>query len=191
MAEADSSGPSPPVSQSTHDSSKEPTEIAELNLSDTSVAEQNQTADLHIPQGEADDAPHTSNGQEWLDGTESAKLDKDLPVMGSTSESHSEASVHQSDWSPGGVTGNTSLSRSLSDSMDSGHLEWTLLSLPGELLLQIFDYLDPREVIRELSLVCKAIHAVVSKNLEWKVRFRKRWKGTYPIVPGTGNFHLA
>lgn len=62
---------------------------------------------------------------------------------------------------------------------------WTLLSLPGELLLKVFDFLDARLVIREVGPVCKMFHQIVSDNLEWKVRFKKRWRGVYPVVPGT------
>ncbi|XP_795417.3 F-box/WD repeat-containing protein 9 [Strongylocentrotus purpuratus] len=60
---------------------------------------------------------------------------------------------------------------------------WTLLSLPGELLLKVFDFLDARLVIREVGPVCKMFHEIVSDNLEWKVRFKKRWRGVYPVVP--------
>ncbi|XP_054764212.2 F-box/WD repeat-containing protein 9-like [Lytechinus pictus] len=69
-------------------------------------------------------------------------------------------------------------------SLDSEQREhWTLLSLPRELLLNIFDFLDARLVIREVGLVCKMLHEIVSDNLEWKVRFKKRWRGIYPVVP--------
>nr|XP_054765105.1 uncharacterized protein LOC129271872 [Lytechinus pictus] len=86
-------------------------------------------------------------------------------------ETEGEDSVVVTDWS-------------ITFDVDSEQREhWTLLSLPRELLLKIFDFLDARLVIREVGVVCKMLHEIVSDNLEWKVRFKKRWRGIYPVVP--------
>ena len=161
MADADNDSSSASTAQSQHllNTSEAQTET----LTDSDPAPQNLAADIHIPQDEETSPLSKDEKQPNLQDSEASNKEHN-------SGSHSETSLHSS--------------QSLSTSLDEDHSEWTLLSLPGELLLEIFDYLDARQVIRELSLVCKAIHSVVSKNLEWKVRFRKRCKGTYPVVPG-------
>ncbi|XP_072173221.1 F-box/WD repeat-containing protein 9-like [Diadema setosum] len=90
-------------------------------------------------------------------------------------------SAHSLDLS---VNGDLEVQKNASfSSTDCENGQLTLLSLPGELLLSIFDYLDARQVICELGLVCKELHAIVADNLEWKVRCMKRFHGAYPIVP--------
>lgn len=52
---------------------------------------------------------------------------------------------------------------------------WSLATLPPELLLVIFSYLDARFTLRVLTCVCRLFHNLLSPESSWKTRFGKRW----------------
>lgn len=51
----------------------------------------------------------------------------------------------------------------------------SLATLPPELILVIFSYLDARFTLRVLACVCRLFHNLLSPESSWKTRFGKRW----------------
>lgn len=51
----------------------------------------------------------------------------------------------------------------------------SLATLPPELILVIFSYLDARFALNILTGVCKLFHYLLSPESSWKTRFGKRW----------------
>lgn len=51
----------------------------------------------------------------------------------------------------------------------------SLATLPPELILVIFSYLDARFTLRVLTCVCRLFHNLLSPESSWKTRFGKRW----------------
>ena len=51
----------------------------------------------------------------------------------------------------------------------------SLATLPPELILVIFSYLDARFSLRVLTCVCRLFHDLLSSESCWKTRFGKRW----------------
>ena len=51
----------------------------------------------------------------------------------------------------------------------------SLMTLPPELILVIFSYLDARFTLRVLTCVCRLFHNLLSPESSWKTRFGKTW----------------
>ena len=51
----------------------------------------------------------------------------------------------------------------------------SLATLPPELILVIFSYLDARFTLQVLACVCRLFHNLLSPESSWKTRFGKRW----------------
>ena len=51
----------------------------------------------------------------------------------------------------------------------------TLTSLPPELVLLIFSYLDARFTLKVVCCVCKLFYHLLETESSWKSRFSKRW----------------
>lgn len=51
----------------------------------------------------------------------------------------------------------------------------SLATLPPELILVIFSYLDARFTLRVLTCVCRLFCNLLSPESSWKTRFGKRW----------------
>ena len=51
----------------------------------------------------------------------------------------------------------------------------SLVTLPPELILVIFSYLDARFTLRVLTCVCRLFHDLLSPESSWKTRFGRRW----------------
>ena len=51
----------------------------------------------------------------------------------------------------------------------------SLVTLPPELILVIFSYLDARFTLQVLAHVCRLFHNLLSPESSWKTRFGKRW----------------
>ena len=51
----------------------------------------------------------------------------------------------------------------------------SLATLPPELILVIFSYLDARFTLGVLTCVCRLFHNLLSPESSWKTRFGKRW----------------
>ena len=51
----------------------------------------------------------------------------------------------------------------------------SLATLPPELILVIFSYLDARFTLQVLTCVCRLFHNLLSPESSWKTRFGKRW----------------
>jgi len=52
---------------------------------------------------------------------------------------------------------------------------WSLTTLPPELILVIFSYLDARFTLQVLTGVCRLFHDLLLPESSWKTRFGKRW----------------
>lgn len=63
----------------------------------------------------------------------------------------------------------------------------SLATLPPELILVIFSYLDARFTLRVLACVCRLFHNLLSPESSWKTRFGKQWpnrdrRGDYDYI---------
>lgn len=63
------------------------------------------------------------------------------------------------------------------DSVQNTHHnnQLSLATLPPELILVIFSYLDARFALRVLTCVCRLFHNLISPESSWKTRFGKQW----------------
>lgn len=61
----------------------------------------------------------------------------------------------------------------LQNTGQNSHL--SLATLPPELILLIFSYLDSRFTLQVLTCVCRLFHDLLSPESCWKTRFGKRW----------------
>lgn len=52
---------------------------------------------------------------------------------------------------------------------------WSLVTLPPELILVVFSYLDARFTLRVLTCVCRLFCNLLSPESSWKTRFGKQW----------------
>lgn len=52
---------------------------------------------------------------------------------------------------------------------------WSLKTLPPELILVIFSYLDARFTLRVMTCVCKLFYNLLLPESTWKTRFGKQW----------------
>ena len=52
---------------------------------------------------------------------------------------------------------------------------WSFVTLPPELILVIFSYLDARFTLRVMTCVCRLFYNLLSPESSWKTRFGKRW----------------
>ena len=52
---------------------------------------------------------------------------------------------------------------------------WSIVTLPPELILVIFSYLDARFTLRVLTCVCRLFYNLLSPESSWKTRFGKQW----------------
>ncbi|XP_074611299.1 F-box/WD repeat-containing protein 9-like [Acropora palmata] len=52
---------------------------------------------------------------------------------------------------------------------------WSLKTLPPELILVIFSYLDARFTLRVMTCVCKLFYNLLVPESTWKTRFGKQW----------------
>ena len=64
-----------------------------------------------------------------------------------------------------------------SDNIQNTHQnnQLSLSTLPPELILVIFSYLDARFTLRVLPRVCRLFYNLLSPESSWKTRFGKRW----------------
>lgn len=154
--------------------------IEGLRLDDTTPSNPSNAA-ANLPHVETEDAPDPGldTDHEWIPGIPSSSTDTQQDAQ----RDSSGARLCEDDDDETLI--DSSINRSSSSQiLDISQIEeWTLLTLPAELLLMIFDYLDARQVIREVGFVCKTLNGMISQNQEWKLRFRKRWRRKYPVVP--------
>ncbi|ODM95344.1 F-box/WD repeat-containing protein 9 [Orchesella cincta] len=65
-------------------------------------------------------------------------------------------------------------------------VELNLDTIPVEVLLQIFNYVDATDLLRRVALVSKYFHNILSNSMTWKIKQEKRWGGSgdrkYPPV---------
>ena len=82
---------------------------------------------------------------------------------------------------------NDTLTRQLDESLCNGNVGsanmsqsapknmWSLKTLPPELILVIFSYLDARFTLRVMTCVCRLFYNLLLPESSWKTRFGKRW----------------
>ncbi|CAL8108532.1 unnamed protein product [Orchesella dallaii] len=56
-------------------------------------------------------------------------------------------------------------------------LQLNLDTVPVEVLLQIFKYVDATDLLRRVALVSKYFHNILSNSMTWKIKQEKRWGG--------------
>ena len=60
----------------------------------------------------------------------------------------------------------------------------TLLTLPVEILMHIFHYLDAKFIANTLTHVCSHFEELFHGDIYWKTRISKQWPKRYPPVYG-------
>ncbi|XP_072104271.1 F-box/WD repeat-containing protein 9 [Mobula birostris] len=68
--------------------------------------------------------------------------------------------------------------------LPTDNVQSSLLSLPWEIILEIFSYLDARFVLGVLPLVCRTFQYVLTDEVTWRIRAQKILGLSYPILEG-------
>ncbi|XP_059848223.1 F-box/WD repeat-containing protein 9 [Hypanus sabinus] len=68
--------------------------------------------------------------------------------------------------------------------LPTDNVQSSLLSLPWEIILEIFSYLDARFVLGVLPLVCRTFQYILTDEVTWRIRAQKILGLSYPILEG-------
>lgn len=145
--------------------------------------------DVSESQGYYNQVDHVQNGE-----TEDEKLlekngsfNHQVEYKNPVSTGNLNSCCHGDSCAPTVSIPDNTLTRQLDESVRNGNVGsaimsqstpknmWSLVTLPPELILVIFSYLDARFTLRVMTCVCRLFYNLLLPESSWKTRFGKRW----------------